>query len=237
MNDIIDQAIEFAKERFKNDSSGHDFYHTMRVRQTALRIAASEPADLELLQLTALLHDVDDVKLFGGSVGQSEAARQFLTGHNYPSEKIDRICHDILRISFKGSGSEIPDTPEGRIVQDADRLDAMGAIGIARAFAFGGSRHRPIYIPVSAPQKYSIDFSIPFSQTASDQRKQDPALSAEALTGGQVPCAGSIDHFYEKLLLLKDLMNTETGRHLAQERHRFMQEFLKEFFAEWNGRI
>ncbi len=144
-SELMNNAIAFAKKQFQNDFSGHDFHHTMRVFHLASAIAVKENANLAVVQLAALLHDVDDSKLFGGSIGQSENARRFLTENDCPIKTMESICHIISEISFKGIDTVVPDSIEGKIVQDADRLDAIGAIGIARAFAFGGSRSRSLF--------------------------------------------------------------------------------------------
>lgn len=195
---IIDKAIDFARSVFAGDASGHDFTHTMRVYRMATRIAAEEGADLQTVQLAALLHDVDDRKLFPDTCGNKSNAVTFLRLNGVEEGEISAIVEIISEISFSARKGA-PATIEGKCVQDADRLDAMGAIGIGRAFAFGGSRGRVIH---------------------------DPAGEDRTTT---------IQHFYDKLLLLKGLMNTSTGRRLAQERDVYMRDFLDEFYAEWNG--
>ena len=196
--DIIQEAMDFSREIFAGDSSGHDIEHTLRVYRLACRIAAEEGADLDTVQLAALLHDVDDHKLSPDTAEGKDRAAGFLRGRGVAEERIREICDIISRISFsRNQGS--PTTLEGMCVQDADRLDAMGAIGIARAFAYGGSRGRAIHDPVG----------------------EDPETT--------------ICHFYDKLLLLKDRMNTAAGRKLAEQRHRYLQGFLEEFYAEWDG--
>ena len=209
---IIESALEFARESFQNDFSGHDFAHTYRVFQLARTIGKAENANLRTVQLAALLHDVDDPKLFGGSFGQFERAERFLRENGLGEDEIQTICRIISEISFKGTDTQTPSTLEGQVVQDADRLDAVGAIGIGRAFAFGGSRNRPMYDPAEPP-KIGMD--------------------AEQYAKNQ---GSTINHFYEKLLLLREMMNTPTARRLAEHRHRFMEQFLDEFFAEWEGK-
>lgn len=200
MMDILNDAMNFAREVFASDASGHDFEHTMRVYRMAVRIAQEENADLLTVQLAALLHDVDDAKLSPETAEQLDRAVSFLKSHHIPQQQIDDICAVISQISYsKGFGA--PTTLEGMCVQDADRLDAVGAIGIARTFAFGGNRGRVLYDP-----------------TGEDK-------------------SSSIQHFYDKLLRLKDLMNTPTGKRLAQERDAFMRSYLEQFYAEWEGFI
>ena len=195
---MIDKAIMFAKTVFAGDSSGHDFDHTMRVYRMATRIAEEENADLQIVQLAALLHDVDDRKLSPETCENKDNAVAFLTQNRVEQDKIQMIVDIISQISFS-AGNGAPVTMEGKCVQDADRLDAIGAIGIGRAFAFGGSRGRAMHDPSGADQ------------------------------------TSTIQHFYDKLLLLKDRMNTETGKVLAHQRHQFMEDFLQQFYAEWNG--
>ena len=185
-------AIEYVRSLFDSNSDGHGYDHTLRVYQNALLIAKSEPGcDLQIVSLAALLHDADDHKLF--STENNANARRFLTGRSVSADRIDRICEVINAVSFSKNRDKRPDTLEGRIVQDADRLDAIGAVGIARTFAFGGSHGR--------------------------------ALDS------------SIDHFYEKLLLLKDRMNTAKARELAEARHAFMEAFLQEWSAETGSSV
>lgn len=210
-NYLFEKVSSYIKEKFKNDYSGHDYYHSLRVYKLATSICNEENADLEIVQLAALLHDVDDYKLFGGSVGNYTNAENFLKSINIPHSKIQSICEIIASISFKGTDTKIPDSLEGKIVQDADRLDAIGAIGIARAFAYGGSKNRSIYIPSEKPHE-NMNF--------------EEYSKLEGTT---------INHFYEKLLKLENLMNTNTGKTLAKSRHKYMEDFLDEFFYEWDG--
>ncbi len=197
---MIEKAIDYARGIFAGDSSGHDFDHTMRVYRMATRIAMEENADLQIVQLAALLHDVDDRKLSPGTCENKDNAVSFLRLNGVEEGKIRRIVQIISEISFSANKGT-PTTIEGKCVQDADRLDAIGAIGIGRAFAYGGSRGRAIHDPTGADQ------------------------------------TSTIQHFYDKLLLLKDLMNTPTGRHLAQRRHSFMCVFLEQFYGEWDGKM
>ncbi|MDE5669986.1 MAG: HD domain-containing protein [Eubacterium sp.] len=147
MSQFIDYAINFVKDFFKNDASGHDCYHTIRVYMLAKKIAERENADTELTSIIALLHDVDDCKLVGEDSKSYKNAKNFLVKNQIDEDKIQLICNEISKISFKGTGKNTPDTLEGKIAQDADRLDALGAIGIARTFAYGGSRNRAMYLP------------------------------------------------------------------------------------------
>ncbi len=195
---MIERAMEYARGIFAGDGSGHDFDHTMRVYRMAVRIAKEESADVQTVALAALLHDVDDRKLSPATYEHKDRAVAFLRENGMPDKDIQRIVNIISQISFS-AGNGRPDTIEGMCVQDADRLDAIGAIGIGRAFAFGGSRGR---------------------------RMHDP----EGLDS-----SSTIQHFYDKLLLLKELMNTQTGRSLAQQRDIFMRTFLEQFYAEWDG--
>ncbi len=213
MEKLINETIKYVKEFFANDFSGHDFWHTLRVYNLAKYIGKSEESDIEIVCLAALLHDVDDYKLVGKENEPLKNAKSFLRKQNYSLDKIEKICHIISQVSFKGSDTVIPDTIEGKIVQDADRLDAIGAIGIARTFAYGGSHKIPMHIP---ELKYNNNMS-------SDEYYENIGTT--------------INHFYEKLLRLKDMMNTSTAKAMAEHRHRYMQLFLKEFYNEWNGEL
>ncbi len=212
MDDLIQKALSFAKDFFKNEFSGHDYYHTLRVFNNSKLIAQNEACDEEIVYLSAILHDVDDIKIVGEQKERFENAKRFLNSINYPVDKIEKICHIISQVSFKKDGSTIPDSIEGKIVQDADRLDAIGAIGIARTFAFGGTRNRDIYIPKG---------DVP--QNMTDEEKERYNFT-------------TINHFYDKLFKLKDLMNTQTAKQIAERRHRFMEEYINEFYDEWDGK-
>lgn len=209
--ELLEKTLLYIEERFKNDYSGHDYYHSVRVYKLATSICKEEDADLEIIQLASLLHDVDDYKLFGGNVGEYSNAESFLRNNKISDEKINIICNIISTISFKGTDTQVPKSKEGKIVQDADRLDAIGAIGIARTFAYGGSKNRAMYIPNEKPQE-----NMNFEQYSKSN-------------------GTTINHFYEKLLKLKALMNTEAGKKIAQSRHEYMENFLSEFYNEWNG--
>lgn len=210
-NRIIDNALDYVKKLFANDYGGHDFYHTYRVYRTATAIARQEGADVQTVQLAALLHDVDDSKLSPETHEHQERAAGFLRRHNVPPETAEKICRMIRDVSFAGTDTAAPESLEGKCVQDADRLDAMGAIGIARAFAYGGSRGRAMYDP-----------DIPFREV----------MSAEEYRS----CSSTtVNHFYEKLFRLRALMNTDTARAMAEARDAYMRAYLAEFFAEWEG--
>jgi uncharacterized protein len=207
----FERAKEFARKLFEGDSSGHDIYHTIRVHDLARTICAQEGGDMDMVRLAALLHDVDDRKLFGDNGFMN--ARTFMDSESIPVEDQLFICDIISQVSFKGKDSVVPGTLEGKIVQDADRMDAIGAIGIARAFAYGGSKGRAMYIPGDAPKE---------------------GMSEKEYFSNQ---GTSVNHFHEKLLLLKDMMNTETAKRMAQHRHDYMVGYLDEFMSEWEGRL
>ena len=196
--EVIENAKNFARGIFQNDHSGHDFAHTQRVYDLACHIAEAEKADVFLVGLAALLHDVDDHKLSPDTAAEKSRAREFLCAQGLEQSEVDSIIGMIRQVSFSQNRTP-PNTLEGKCVQDADRLDAMGAIGIARTFAFGGSRGRALY----DPEGKDMTTSIP--------------------------------HFYDKLLLLKDRMNTPTAGKLAEGRDRFLRLYLDEFTSEWNG--
>ena len=209
--ELLEKTLLYIQDRFQNDYSGHDYYHSIRVYKLATSICKGENADLEIVQLAALLHDVDDYKLFGGNLGTTSNAEEFLKSNEIADIKIKSICDIIASISFKGTDTKVPESLEGKIVQDADRLDAIGAIGIARTFAYGGSKNRSMHIPDEKPK---------------EDMNEEEYIKAEGTT---------INHFYEKLLKLKTLMNTATAKTMAESRHKYMENFLDEFFSEWDG--
>ena len=211
MSLIIDKCLEFVKDFFKNEYSGHDFYHTYRVYNIAKKIAVKEKANSEIVMLAALLHDVDDIKISPNTYKNKDHARNFLRINNIDSNTINLICNIIDEISYKGTDSVIPTTIEGKIVQDADRLDAIGAIGIARAFAYGGNHNRVMY-----------DSTI----------KPNLEMNEEEY---RTHVSTTINHFYEKLFNLKDLMNTNTGKQLAISKDKYMRDFVEHFLEEWEG--
>lgn len=209
---IIKKTEEFVKKTMTGDP-GHDWSHVDRVRKLALYIAKKEKADLLVVELAALLHDVADYKFHKGDdkLGGRVAAK-WLKKFNLPNKAIKEIEYIINEVSFKGAKVKYTmKSIEGKVVQDADKLDALGAIGIARTFSFGGKFNVPMYVPAKKPV---------FHSSFEEYKK----LSAS-----------TVNHFYEKLLLLKDRMHTKTAKRLALRRHKFMQQYLKEFFKEWNG--
>lgn len=215
MNDseIVNKTILFVKQKLENAEGGHDWFHIERVYKNALLIAAGEDCDILVVKLGALLHDIADSKFNNGdeTLGP-KIAREFLETEKVEEKTIQHIINIIENISFKGGNTQQTfSSIELNIVQDADRLDALGAIGIARAFNYGGFKNRPLYNPNIAPNL---------------------RMSSEEYKNSQAP---TLNHFYEKLLLLKDKMNTETGKKIAQERHRYMEGFLAQFYAEWDG--
>jgi len=210
--EIIARATAYVKEKFENEYSGHDWFHTLRVFRTATRIAEAEGADLETVQLAALLHDVDDRKLSPETYAEQKNARNFLAENGVEESVICEICRIISEVSFVGSDSVVPSTLEGKCVQDADRLDAIGAIGIARAFAYGGNHNRLMYHPDIAP---------------------NPNMSKEEYIKSN---STTVNHFYEKLFKLTDMMNTDTAKLIAKERDEYMKAFIAEFMDEWEGR-
>lgn len=199
----------YIKDVFEGDSSGHDYFHSIRVYKMAMKIAEEECCDRNIVMMSALLHDVDDRKLF--QTVDYANARKILQDCAASQTDIERVLTAIKSVSYKGRDSVIPQTIEGKIVQDADRLDAMGAIGIARTFAYGGSQGQKIYDPEIPPM---------------------PDMDEEEYQQHQ---GTTINHFYEKLLLIKDMLNTDTARRIAEKRQLFMERFLEEFYAEWNG--
>lgn len=211
MEQLVQNATKFIKEIFQNDFSGHDFFHSMRVYRTAINIAEVEHAGMEVVALAALLHDVDDRKFSPATAEKKENAARFMRSQNVPESEIRQVCQIIDEVSFNGTDSVRPSTPEGKCVQDADRLDALGAIGIARTFAYGGSHNRAIYDPELPPR------------TAMNQAQYYSSKST------------SLNHFYEKLFLLEGMMNTETGKAIARKRTQYMQQFVGEFLNEWDG--
>ncbi len=185
--DLTEKTLEYIRALFRDNTDGHGADHTLRVYRNAVQIAENEPGcDRELIALAALLHDADDHKLF--RTENNANARAFLAENGVPEDRTDRICEVINAVSFSRNRGKVPETPEGKIVQDADRLDALGAVGIARTFAYGGKNGRSL--------------------------------------------EDSVQHFYDKLLLLKDRLNTETGKQLADGRHAFLEAFLQELEKE-----
>jgi uncharacterized protein len=210
---LIDNTILFVKQKLENAEAGHDWFHIERVYKNALLIAQDEVCDIQIVKLGALLHDIADSKFNDGdeTVGP-KVARAFLESQKVSEEIIVHVVNIIENISFKGGNFEKKfNSIELEIVQDADRLDAIGAIGIARTFNYGGFKNRQLYNPEIAPK---------LNMSKEEYKKSE---------------APTINHFYEKLFLLKDKMNTKTGKQWAQERHKFMELFLSQFYAEWDG--
>jgi len=213
--EIVEETITFVKETLQNAEGGHDWFHIKRVFQNSMLIAKDEKVDILVVSLAALLHDIADAKFYDGDekIGP-KMANNFLNSLNVPKKTIRHVVKIIKYISFKNSLGKSKKKPfkskELEVVQDADRLDAIGAIGIARAFNYGGYKNREIYNPEIAPNL---------------------KLTKKAYKNSTAP---TINHFYEKLLLLKDKMNTDTGKRLAESRHQFMLEYLEQFYTEWN---
>lgn len=215
MNQVfIDKTIAFVKTTLANAEAGHDWFHIQRVFKTAIHINQTEKANELIVVLAALLHDIADPKFNNGdeTIGPAMAVT-FLKSINTPNDVIDHVKNIIAHMSFKNSFEQLKfSSKEMDVVQDADRLDAIGAIGIARAFTYGGFKNRVLYDPEIQPNKN---------------------LNKEAYKNTTAP---TINHFYEKLLRLKDMMNTPTGKLIAEERHQFMLQYLDQFYKEWDGK-
>lgn len=210
---ILSKTENYVRQKLEGEGTGHDWWHIHRVRNTAIQLGKMEDADLFIVELAALLHDIADHKFHNGNedIGP-ETAQNWLQQLEVKESVIHHICDIIRDISYKGSEVETPmKTIEGKVVQDADRLDALGAIGIARAFAYGGHKGRELYNPEMAPESHA---------------------SFEEYKKSAGP---TINHFYEKLFLLKDRMNTLAGRKEAEKRHQFMKKFVGQFLSEWDG--
>jgi uncharacterized protein len=213
LKNILEVTIKYVKEILTEAEGGHDWFHIERVWKNAKLIAAKEHCDIEVVQLAALLHDIADSKFHGGNeeIGPT-MAREFLENAGLKPQKVEHIVAIVENVSFKGGqNTRSHSSIELDIVQDADRLDAIGAIGIARTFNYGGFKNRAMYDPSIAPN---------LNMTKEEYKKST---------------APTINHFYEKLLLLKDLMNTESGKRIAEQRHQYMEGFLNQFYNEWNG--
>ena len=207
---LIEDTKTFLKQQLKDAEGGHDYFHTERVLNNSIKIAQGEDCNELVVQLGALLHDVADSKFHDGDESKGpQIARNFLSKQQVDNEVIEQVINIIENISFKGGNFDQKfKSIELDIVQDADRLDAIGAVGIARTFNYGGFKNRALYNPEIAPN---------LSMTKEEYKNSD---------------SPTINHFYEKLLLLKDKMNTETGKKIAEERHQFMELFLENFFEE-----
>ncbi len=209
--DVIQATADFVRAHLGDDSTGHDWWHTERVWRMARRLAQAEGAALDVVELAALLHDVADWKFSGDEEASGRVAEQWLHEKGAPAATIDHVVAIINGLSFKSVDQPRLPTLEGQVVQDADRLDALGAIGVARAFAYGGWKGTPMYEPDQPPR---------LGMTAAEYRAHRGT---------------TVNHFYEKLLHLRNLMNTPTARRLADERHAYLEAFLHQFLAEWQG--
>lgn len=212
---VIENTVQFVKKELEHAEGGHDWFHIERVYKNALLISKEEKVDTFIVSLSALLHDIADPKFYNGdeTIGP-KIAKKFLEEQGVREDVIDSVINIIKHISFKNSleiGKEKFNSIELEVVQDADRLDAIGAIGIARCFNYGGFKNRPLYNPKTLPN---------LKMTKEEYKKST---------------APTINHFYEKLLLLKDKMNTAAGKKIAANRHIFMEKFLNQFYDEWNG--
>jgi uncharacterized protein len=212
---VIQKTIDFVKKVLSDVEGGHDWWHIYRVWQLSKHIAKTEDVDIFIVELGALLHDIADSKFHNGDedVGPRKA-REFLSSLNVEEDVIIHVENIISNISFKGGKhTQKFKSPELDVIQDADRLDAMGAIGVARTFNYGGHKGREIYNP---------------------EIKPNLNMSKEEYKNSNAP---TLNHFYEKLLLLKDRMNTNTGKSMAKHRHNYMEQFLDEFYKEWSGEL
>lgn len=212
MNTLIENTVAFVKEKLKGAEAGHDWFHIERVWKLSKKIADTETCNMEVVELAALLHDIADPKFHNGDETLALAvSRDFLESQQVAEDVIGQVLFIIKNISFKNRGDVPQDLPvELKVVQDADRIDAIGAIGVARTFNFGGFKNNPMYDPEVEPK---------LNMSKEEYKKSDGT---------------TINHFYEKLLLLKDLMNTDKGKEIAGERHEFMLKFLDQFYKEWN---
>ncbi|WP_326984877.1 HD domain-containing protein [Chryseobacterium sp. MYb264] len=212
MKSIIENTVNFVKEKLEGAEAGHDWFHIERVWKLSKKIAATENCNEDVVELAALLHDIADPKFHNGDETIAlTVSREFLEGQHTPEEVVEQVLYVIKNISFKNRG-EAPLHPpiELQIVQDADRIDAIGAIGIARTFNFGGFKNNLMYDPFIEPK---------LNMSKEEYKKSNGT---------------TVNHFYEKLLLLKDLMNTKKGKEMAEERHHYMLNFLDQFYKEWN---
>ncbi|HCR76581.1 MAG TPA: phosphohydrolase [Chryseobacterium sp.] len=212
MKNLIENTVEFVKEKLEGAEAGHDWFHIERVWKLSKKIAETENCNQEVVELAALLHDIADPKFHNGDETLAlKVSREFLESQNAEEELIEQVLFIIKNISFKNRAEVPQNLPvELKIVQDADRIDAIGAIGIGRTFNFGGFKNNPMYDPNVKPK---------LNMSKEEYKKSNGT---------------TINHFYEKLLLLKDLMNTEKGKEIAGERHDFMLKFLDQFYKEWN---
>jgi uncharacterized protein len=209
---IISQVIDHIRSQFEEDATGHDMHHIMRVFNMSKHIQSIEGGDLEIVELAALLHDISDHKFNGGKLDEGgKVAYDLLISFGYNTDRAEKVKYIIDNVSYKGANTNVEmNSLEGMIVQDADRLDAIGAIGVGRTFAYGGHKGQPMYDP-----ELSATLHNSFESYANSK-------------------STTINHFYEKLLLLSDRLNTPTARKIGQERHEFMKSFLDQFYKEWN---
>ena len=209
---MLSHIAEKVKNELSGDCSGHDWWHIDRVRKNAALIQRTEGGDAEIIEMSALVHDIGDHKFLKEGETQEEVLRSFLAEFDLPEKTLEEVIQIVSETSYKGADIKTPcSSIESKVVQDADRLDAIGAVGIARTFAYGGSRDRLMYNPEQPPAEYG-DF-----KSYSNNKSH------------------TINHFYEKLLLLKDRMQTETGREMAEKRTVYMQDFIAQFMNEWEG--
>ena len=209
---IIEQTKEYVRNHFEADTTGHDWFHIERVHKLACYLQKQEGGDLEIIELAALLHDISDHKLNGGILNAGgQVAYDYLIQSGYDTTRAMQVKEIVDGVSYKGAHvSDNMKTIEGKIVQDADRLDAIGAIGIARSFAYGGSKFRPIYLP------------------------DTPPILHESFETYATAKSHTVNHFYEKLLLLNERLHTQTAQNIGKKRHAFMEEFLTQFYDAWN---
>jgi len=209
---LLENTINFVQKELEGNESGHDWFHIERVWKLSKNIAKQESVNLMVVELGALLHDIADSKFHDGDeeIGPRKA-QEFLLSENVSKDIIDQVIFIVKNISFKGGGFNPNTSSELSVVQDADRLDAIGAIGIARTFNYGGYKNNELYNPNRPPN---------LNKTVEEYKKGNDT---------------TINHFYEKLLLLKDKMNTKSGLEIAKKRHIFMEQFLDQFYKEWNG--
>lgn len=218
MNEIVlETTKEYVRRTLEGEGSGHDWWHIYRVWKNAINIAKNEQADLFVVELAALLHDIADWKFHPDDDAGPKVARQWLESINVHEEVIKKVCSVIAEVSFKGAHvTSTASSKEAMIVQDADKLDAIGALGIARCFMYSGHVGKILYDPAIKPTLHTS-----FEEYKKAAGAENPA----------------INHFYEKLLLLKSRMHTETARKMAQERHEFMERYLEQFYGEWEGKL
>jgi len=219
--EIIKEVEKRLKDIFGKEGTGHGWWHSVRTRNMAKKIYEKEGGDFFIIELASLLHDLDDCKF--SDLEASTRAKEMLKELGVENNIIEHISNIIDNVSYKGAGvKDKMETIEGKIVQDADRIDAIGAIGIARTFAYGGLRQREIYNPNIKPELHATEKEY-------RDRQQQKSIGGNNGT--------SFNHFYEKILLLKDRLNTKTARQIAEERHKFVEAYLKQFLAEWEGKL